>query len=244
MKVKLTISYDGTNYCGWQRQSDKPTIQQTIEEAIFECSKEEVRICGSGRTDSGVHALGQVASFETNSTIPPENFYKALNIVLPNDIKILKSERAEDNFNACRSAKKKTYCYTFYTADTIMPLYERYAVKIDGKVDVDKMKKASKLLVGEHDFKCFCASGSSTLTTVRTLYDVSVVQENDLIKIYVTGNGFLYNMVRIIAGTLLFIGQGKLDEKVLTEMLEKKDRKLGGKTISSKGLCLVKVDYE
>lgn len=244
MRIKLTVEYDGTNYAGWQRQKNAPSIQQTIEEAIYSVTKEEAKVCGSGRTDSGVHALGQVCHFDTNSTIPPENFYKALNIVLPNDVKIIKSEKASENFNACRNAKRKTYCYTFYTGDTIKPLYERYAVKIDGKVDVSLMKECAQILVGEHDFKCFCASGSETLTTIRTLYEVSVNEENDLIKIIVTGNGFLYNMVRIIAGTLLAVGQKRITKETVIEMLEKKDRSLGGKTIASKGLCLVEVKYE
>ena len=243
MRIKLTVSYDGTSYCGWQRQSDKPSIQQTIEEAIKQITNESVKICGSGRTDSGVHALGQVCHFDTNSTIPPENFFKALNIVLPNDIKILKSEKVDDNFNACRSAKKKTYSYTFYLGQTILPLLERYATKIDGNVDIDLMKKASKLLVGEHDFKCFCASGNSTLTTVRTLYSVDVLNYDNIIKIKICGNGFLYNMVRIIAGTLLAVGQNRLNIDTIKEMLSTGNRKLGGKTISSKGLCLESVEY-
>lgn len=243
MRIKLTVSYDGTNYCGWQRQSDKPSIQQTIEEAIKQVTNEEVKVCGSGRTDSGVHALGQVCHFDTNSTIPAEKFFIALNIVLPNDIKVIKSEKADDNFNACRSAKKKTYSYTFYTGQTVLPLLERYATKIDGSVDVELMKQASALLVGEHDFKCFCASGGSTLTTVRTLYSIDVISYDNIIKITVCGNGFLYNMVRIIAGTLLAVGQKRISIENVKEMLNTGKRELGGRTIASKGLCLEKVEY-
>ena len=152
MRIKLTLGYDGTDYCGWQVQPNGITVQQKIEEAVFLATGENVRVTGSGRTDAGVHAKGQVAHFDTECTIPPEKIYKALNAHLPNDIRVFKSERAEQNFHACNSAKRKTYCYSLYLSEIENPLKERYAVKIDGKVDFEKMQETAKMFLGEHDF--------------------------------------------------------------------------------------------
>ncbi|MBQ9513839.1 MAG: tRNA pseudouridine(38-40) synthase TruA [Clostridia bacterium] len=243
MRIKLTVSYDGTDFSGWQRQTDKTTVQQTIEDAIFSLTGEKVKVVGSGRTDAGVHALGQVAHFDTKSTIPPSNFAKALNTILPLSVKVLKSEEVAKSFDASRTAKRKTYCYSLYKSDVILPLKERYSVMIKKDTDVKIMKDVAKLFVGEHDFKSFCASGSSVKTTVRTVYSVEIKEEGEDVKVYITGNGFLYNMVRIIVGTLVECGQKRIDEKAIKTMLNEKRRNIGGRTLSAKGLCLVSVEY-
>ena len=243
MKIKLTLSYDGTHYCGWQRQKNGISVQETVEKAVFSLTGENVSVTGSGRTDAGVHAEGQVASFNTLSTIPPEKFYKALNVFLPPDVKAVKSEKAADDFHPVRSAKKKTYVYTLYISDVPLPLSERFAVRVDEGLDVDKMKAAAKLIKGTHDFKCFSSTGGSVKTTVRTVYDITVKEKDGLVKIAVTGDGFLYNMVRIIVGTLVMIGKGSAEENVITEMLDGGGRNLGGTTFPAKGLCLKKVEY-
>lgn len=244
MKIKLTISYDGTEYCGWQVQPGKTTIQSSIEQAVFAVTGERVRVTGSGRTDAGVHAKGQVAHFITKTTtVKPENFYRALNAHLPYDIRVIDSELADDKFQACRSAKKKTYSYSAYLSRVEKPLKERYAVRLDHRLNVEKMAKASELFVGEHDFKGFCASKSGAKTSVRTIYSFEIKKEGEDLKFIITGNGFLYNMVRIIVGTLVEIGRDKLSLDELKALLDGGDRSMGGRTLPAKGLCLEKVEY-
>ena len=243
MRVKLLVSYDGTAYCGWQVQPNAITVQEKIEQAIFEVSGEKVRVTGSGRTDAGVHALGQVAHFDTNSSIPAEKFFLALNIHLPDDIKVIKSERAEDDFHATRDAVKKTYKYSVYVSQSILPLKDRFAVQVEKMPDIQKMKETALILLGEHDFKCMSASGGGAKTTVRTIYSIDIVEKNGQIDFYVCGNGFLYNMVRIMVGTLLKVGSGKIKKEDVIKMLSTGKRSLGGKTLSAKGLTLMKVEY-
>ena len=244
MRIKLTVSYDGTNYCGWQKQKNGISVQETVENAVFAAVGEKVSVIGSGRTDAGVHAKGQVAAFDLAANIPPEKVCKALNTVLPPDVKIIKSELAENNFHPVRSAKRKTYVYSLYKSDVILPLKERYAVMINGKLNVNLMRKAAGVLIGEHDFKSFSSTGGGVKTSVRTLYSLEIKETDDEIKFYVCGNGFLYNMVRIIVGTLVKVGEGKLTETDLKNMLAGGGRKIGGVTYPAKGLCLEKVEYE
>ncbi len=244
MRIKITVSYDGTLFCGWQVQPDKRSVQGELENALFMVTGERKRITGSGRTDSGVHAIGQVAHFDTeNSTVNPDKFYRALNAHLPEDIRVIKSERAGDDFDACRTAKLKTYRYSFYLSEVENPLKERYAVRLEKGVDIGKMITASKVFVGEHDFKCMCASGSSIKTTVRTIYSIDILEDGEDLTFTVTGNGFLYNMVRILVGTLIKAGKGEMGIEELKEMLESKKRSLGGRTLPAKALCLMKVEY-
>ncbi len=243
MKVKLIVSYDGTNYCGWQVQPNCITVQQILEDALFEITGERTRITGSGRTDAGVHALGQVAHFITQSNVPAERFSRAFNVKLPDDIKVLSSERADDDFHAVASAKKKTYKYSVYVNHSIMPLKDRYAVQIKKQPDLEKMKDCANLLLGEHDFKSMSASGGGAKTTVRTIYDIKIEQKEESIDFLVTGNGFLYNMVRIMVGTLLAVGTNKIEKQDVLEMLKTGERKMGIKTLSPKGLTLIKVEY-
>ena len=243
MRIKLKIEYDGTDYCGWQIQPNGVSVQEVITAAIKKITGEDVKLIGSGRTDSGVHAAGQVAHFDTESGIPPEKFAHALNAVLPEDIKIISAELADDDFNARFSAKKKTYEYHMYVSEFSHPLKSRYAVWINYPLDIEKMNSAAKLFEGEHDFKCFLAANSSVKDTVRTIYKSEVKNCADEIVFSVTGNGFLYNMVRIMAGTLVAVGSGKLKESDVLKILESGERKFAGKTMPAKGLILKSVEY-
>jgi tRNA pseudouridine38-40 synthase len=243
MKVKLTISYDGTNYCGWQSQPNGNGIPEELEKAIKKLTGEKVSVVGSGRTDAGVHAEGQVASFSIEkATIPAKNYAKALNTVLPVDIRVVKSAKAKEDFCAINSAKKKTYKYTFYKSQIELPLKERYETQLAQKVNVERIKECAKLFVGEHDFKCFCASGSSAKTTVRTIYEIKVKNSKNGLEIFVTGNGFLYKMVRSLVGTLIAYGEEKIGKAEIEEML-KSGKKQKIRTMPAKGLCLISVKY-
>ena len=244
MNIKTTVSYDGTSYCGWQTQPNGVTVQETIENAIFSAFGQKVKIIGSGRTDSGVHASGQVATFSLNSSIPPEKVFKAVNAHLPNDIRLLDSQAVEEDFSALKSAKKKTYSYSFYISQTELPLKGRYAVNLERLPDISLMRECACLFVGEHDFKCFNASGGGAKTTVRTVYSVDIKNTEDSLVVLVTGNGFLYNMVRTMVGTILAVGQGEKDLAQVKTMLKTGDRNLCGRTLPAKGLCLEKVIYD
>lgn len=244
MRIKLTIEYDGTSFCGWQIQPNGVSVQGTITEAIKKITGEDVKLIGSGRTDSGVHAEGQIAHFDTESSVPPEKFASALNAVLPEDVKIGKSEKVSDDFNARFSAKKKTYEYRMYVSDYSKPLRRRYAVWVNYPLDVKKMNEAAQAFVGTHDFRCFLAANSSVESTVRTIYRAEVFGRGDEIVFSVTGNGFLYNMVRIMAGTLVAVGGGKLQPKTVAEIISGKDRNAAGKTMPACGLTLKSVEYD
>ncbi len=244
MRIKLVLGYDGTNYCGWQVQPNGVTIQQILEDALFSLTGERARITGSGRTDAGVHALGQVAHFDTqNESIPPHKFAKALNTFLPENIRVFSSEQVSEDFHACTTTKRKTYQYDFYLAQTENPLKERYAVRVDDGLNLQKMQECTSLFIGEHDFKGFCASGSGAKTTVRTIYDLEFKQNGQDLSLIVTGNGFLYNMVRIIAGTLIAVGKSDIEKEQILDMLERGNRPQKIKTLSPKGLKLVSVEY-
>ncbi|MBE7086672.1 MAG: tRNA pseudouridine(38-40) synthase TruA [Clostridiales bacterium] len=244
MIVKLVISYDGTLFCGWQIQPNGRSVQQELQTAIKTATGQSVTVVGSGRTDSGVHALGQVASMSIeNCTIPPQKLPFAINPYLPDDVKVLSAEGVADDFNALRCAKKKTYRYSFYKSDVDIPLKERYATRVEKGVGLSLIKSAAKRFVGTHDFKAFNASGGGAVTTVRTVYKIDCIENGDDFYIEVTGNGFLYNMVRILAGTLILAGQGKLNDKDIDRLLLDGDRTAGGKTFPAKGLCLMKVEY-
>ena len=243
MTVKLTVEYDGTNYCGWQIQPNGVSVQEKLQDALFCLTGEKISVTGSGRTDSGVHAKGQVASFSVKKeNIPAENYASALNGLLPKDIRVIKSEREKEGFNARFSAKKKTYRYSFYVSDVERPLYERYATRTL-PLNVNEMRRAAAALVGEKDFKCFCAANSSVKDTVRTIYSLDVEESGEFIFVTVCGNGFLYNMVRIIAGLLAAVGEGKMTSAEAEKIVAGK-RRAAGKTMPAKGLCLLCVEYE
>ena len=248
MRYLLTLSYDGTAYAGWQRQKNAPSIQETIENAIRSALRAEVRITGSGRTDAGVHALGQTCHFDGDFTVPPEKMPDCLNMFLPADIRILSGEKVDDAFDCSRHAKEKTYCYTLYESKWELPLEQRYAVRVDSLPSIEVLQEYAKLFEGEHDFKAFCASGSSVKTTVRTVYRVKIIEEFACgvrkVKMYVTGNGFLYNMVRTMSGELLELASGKRTKESLLKAYQTGERQLLGKTMPAKGLTLVQVEYK
>lgn len=243
MRIMLVLQYDGTNFCGWQVQPGLRTVQGELENAVFSLTGEKVSVIASGRTDSGVHARGQVAHFDANSTVPPESFCRALNVFLPPDVKVIESRLAPENFHSRFSAKKKTYIYRFYKSSVELPLYSRYACRIDEKTDETAMNQAAQVLVGTHDFKCFMSSGSDVKNTVRTIYECRIYKNGDLLELKVCGNGFLYNMVRAIAGTLYFVGLGKSSVESVKAAIESKDRFFAGKTMPPQGLTLEEVFY-
>ena len=243
MRILLTISYDGTDFFGYQIQPNKRTVEQTLNDAIFKITGERVKSIASGRTDSGVHALCQKVHFDTETTIPPKSIAAALNTVLPEDVKVLSSKRVASTFNARYSAKKKTYRYSLYFSTVEEPLQKRTKTLVKFPVDIDRIKEAAKVIEGEHDFKCFLASGSSVKDTVRTVYGIKVVKKGKNLDFYVTGNGFLYNMVRIIVGTLLSVGEGKIEKEDIVNALLTGERPQFFKTMPAKGLCLTSVTY-
>ena len=241
--IKLTLEYDGTNYLGWQKQKVGITIQGTLEEAIKFLTKEEVEVIGSSRTDAGVHAKGFVANFKTNSKIPSEKFREAINHKLPDDIVILKSEEAEEEFHARYNAIGKTYSYSILNRDVPSAIDRNYLYHVKRRLDVESMKEACKYFIGTYDFSAFKTSGSSVKTTVRTIKELYIEDNDDVIKIYVTGDGFLYNMVRIIVGTLIMVGANKIKPLEIKNIIASKDREKAGICVPASGLVLEKVYY-
>ena len=241
--IKLTIEYDGKDFNGWQKQPNKLNIQGTIENAISQITKEQVELNASGRTDAGVHALGQVANFKTNTTIPIEKLAIAINSKLKKSIVIKKAEEVNLDFHARYACKRKTYKYIIDNSETGTAIYRNIKYSYNQKLDIQAMKKATKYFIGEHDFKGFKSSGTSSKSSVRTIYKAQIKQENEDIIIELTGNGFLYNMVRIIAGTLVEVGIGKIKPEEISDIIESKDRTKAGKTLPPQGLYLVSVEY-
>jgi tRNA pseudouridine38-40 synthase len=231
------------NLTGWQKQPSKLNIQGTIEKAIESITGEEIELNASGRTDAGVHALGQVANFKTNSSIPIEKMAIAINSKLKKSIRIHKAEEVDENFHSRLSCKRKTYRYVINNSEVGTAIYRNLETHIPKKLDVNKMKEAVKYFEGEHDFKAFKASGTSSKSSVRTIYKADVYNVEDKIMIELTGNGFLYNMVRIIAGTLVEVGLGNIEPEEITKIIESQKRENAGKTLPPNGLYLVKVEY-
>ena len=242
--IKLTIEYDGKDFNGWQKQPNKLNIQGSIEQAIYQITGEEVDLQASGRTDAGVHALGQVANFKTNCSIPIEKFAIAINTKLKRSIRILKAEEVDERFHSRLSCKRKTYRYIINNSGQGTAIYRNLETNIPFYLDESKMDEAAQYFVGEHDFKAFKASGTSSKSSVRTIYEAKVYRNLDRVCIELTGNGFLYNMVRIIAGTLVEVGMGKLEPTDIPKIIESKNRENAGKTLQPQGLYLVKVEYD
>jgi len=244
--IRIIIEYDGTNYKGWQMQKNGPSIQEEIQKALKKITGEDINIIGAGRTDAGVHARGQTANFHTISRIPADRFAWALNSVLNEDIVIKKSEEVSLDFHSRFDAKSKLYSYTIHRGlfpPAIMRNYV-YHVNYGKHIDMDKLRKAAACFVGTHDFKGFMASGSKVKNTVRTIYDIKIEEEGELIKLFFHGNGFLYNMVRIITGTILYASIGKIDINQIPDIFETGDRVMAGITVPPHGLCLEKVYYD
>lgn len=243
-RVRMIISYDGTAYCGWQIQNNGITVEEIINRELTNLLGEEIAVIGASRTDSGVHALGNVAVFDTETKIPLEKISFALNQRLPEDIRIQKSEEVDANFHPRYCDSIKTYEYKILNRKFPDPLNRLYTHFVYMPLDVDKMKAAAAYLVGEHDFASFCSSKSQVKTTVRTVYTLEVSKMDDIIKIRISGNGFLYNMVRIIVGTLLKVGLGVYPPEHVEEILEAKDRNCAGPKAPARGLTLIGISYQ
>ena len=244
MNVLLIVAYDGTNYHGWQRQSGQMTVQQRLEEALSELYKKNIVVRGSSRTDTGVHCKGQGALYTVEQVIPAERLPYAVNAFLPDDIVVNAAYIVGDDFHPQYSVIDKTYEYKIQNAQFRDPMLNNYTEFIHCELNIENMQKACEYFIGEHDFKAFCASGSDAKTTVRTIYELSVKKEGSIISIRVRGNGFLYNMVRIIAGTLVYVGLGKIAPYEIKDIIESRDRARAGKTLVPNGLTLLEVNYE
>ena len=283
MRYAAVISYFGANYVGWQRQLNGLSVQEALENAMCKAFGTEVAATASGRTDAGVHALAQVVHFDVETSIPTDKIPFAVNSCLPSDISMLSCEIAPDDFNARFSAKRKTYCYKLYLSRHPRPILESTHEHVVVPLDLNAMLDGARVIEGEHDFKCFEATGSVIKNTVRTVYGVDIkvsplekvgsvfgnIADNNgsagenqnsvnndsqnanpsgqiydcTVEISVTGNGFLYNMVRIIAGTLVYLGMGKLTTADIEKAFLTGDRTLAGKTLPARGLHLVSVKY-
>lgn len=240
--VLLKVEYDGSSYYGWQIQPDVPTVQGTIQKTIKKVFKQDIKIEGSGRTDAGVHALGQTASFRLEHGIPIEKIPWVLNNRLPKDIRILTAEEVSDDFHARFSAKGKQYIYR--VKNHVDAFSCRYYYQVSGLLNYDEMREGAKYIVGTHDFKCFqAAGGEEKETTVRKIFDLDILRIDDGWELRVTGNGFLYNMVRIITGTLVDVGFGKIAPSEIKDIIESKDRQNAGHTAPPQGLYLAEVYY-
>ena len=242
--IKIIIEYDGKKFGGWQKQPTKLNIQGEIEKVIGEITGEEVELNASGRTDAGVHSLGQTANFKTESNIPIEKFAIAINSKLKKSIVIKSAEEVDERFHSRYSVKSKRYRYTINNSEMGTALFRDMEYHFPIKLDVEKMQIAAKYFEGEHDFKAFKASGTSSKSSVRTIYKAEVIKNEDKIYIELTGSGFLYNMVRIISGTLIEVGTGKILPEEITEIINSGERERAGKTLPPQGLYLVKVEYE
>lgn len=243
-RVKLIVAYDGTNYCGWQIQINGITVEEVLNKVLTDLLGVETAVIGASRTDSGVHAMANVAVFDTDSKIPGEKFSFALNQRLPNDIRIQSSKEVAPDWHPRFCNSTKTYEYKILNRRFDMPLCRLYTHFVYMPLDVEKMKAAAEYIVGEHDFASFCSSGSQVESTVRTVYSLEVSRENDIISIRISGNGFLYNMVRIIVGTLMKVGLGVYPPEHMREIIEAKDRNAAGPKAPACGLTLVGIDYE
>ena len=242
-RFKLIVEYDGTAYCGWQRQLNGPSVQQELEEALSRLTHERVGVVGSSRTDAGVHAEGLCAHFDSATRIPPEKIAFALNTMLPADIRVRESSAAPEGFHARFAACGKVYTYTFYNARHANAIGRLYSAHVPVIMDETRMHEEAQALLGTHDFAAFAASGSVVKSTVRTIYRVKVERSGDYVTLTVLGNGFLYNMVRIIAGTLMEVGAGKRESGAIARAIETGDRLALGQTAPAQGLTLRRVLY-
>ena len=242
-RIKLTVAYDGTNYCGWQIQPNGITIEEVLNKSLSRLTGEDIRIIGASRTDSGVHARGNVAVFDTETSIPAERIAYALNQKLPEDIVIVRSEEVALGWHPRYCDCTKTYEYHIYNADVPDPTRRLTTYFVSYRLDIEKMREAAGYLVGEHDFASFCNIRTNVESTVRTIYELQVIKNEEDVTIRIRGNGFLYNMVRIIVGTLLRVGRGFYTPEQVKDILEAKDRQAAGVTAPPQGLMLVGIEY-
>ncbi len=243
MRVKLVVAYDGTNYCGWQIQPNGMTIEEMLNKNLSELLGEEIVVAGASRTDAGVHSMGNVAVFNTNTRMPAEKISYALNQRLPDDIVVQESAEVPEEFHPRFSNSIKTYEYRILNRRFRLPLERNTSYFYHHNLDVERMQQAASYLVGEHDFTSFASIHSQTNTFVRTLYQAEVSKKEDMITIRLQGNGFLYNMVRIIAGTLIQVGAGMKEPEEMEQILEGKNRELAGPTAPAHGLTMIGIEY-
>lgn len=239
----MIVEYDGSNYHGFQSQKNAHTIQDTIENALYKLTGHKIPIISAGRTDRGVHALGQVIAFETEAKIPSDKFYLALNSVLPEDIRILNSKEVETDFHPRFQAIKKQYSYYIYTKDSGKTFLRKFAWCNSEPLNIDDMIKACKQFEGRHNFLSFCSSGSSVKTFERTIEVCQLQQKNAYLKFDIKANGFLYNMARIIVGTVVDVGRGKIKVNDINDIIKARDRNAAGSTAPPQGLYLMYVEY-
>lgn len=243
-RVKLTVAYDGTNYCGWQIQPNGITIEEVLNQKLSSLTGEDIHVIGASRTDSGVHALGNIAVFDTKSTIPPERIAYALNQKLPDDIVVMKSEEAASDWHPrYQEVITKTYEYHIYNAAMPNPMKRLTSTFVSFPLDAEKMREGAGYLIGEHDFASFCNIKTNVEDTVRTVYSIQIEEDGPDIVIRISGNGFLYNMVRIIAGTLIRVGRGFYKPEQVKEILEARERTEAGVTAPPQGLVLTEIKY-
>lgn len=242
-RVKMIVAYDGTNYCGWQIQDNGITIEEILNRELSRLLNEDIKIIGASRTDSGVHALGNVAVFDTETKIPAEKLSYALNVRLPEDIRIVDSCEVAADFHPRFCDTIKTYEYKIWNNRFPNPMVRLYSKFVYYNIDVEKMEQAAKYLIGEHDFKSFCSTRTQVENTVRTVTDISFRKEGNMIIMKICGTGFLYNMVRIIMGTLLKCGMGMYPPEHVKEILEACDRAKAGPKAEACGLTLVGIEY-
>lgn len=243
-RIKIVIAYDGTNYHGWQIQPNNITIESVLNEALTGLLGEPIEVIGASRTDSGVHALCNVAVFDTNHRMPADRICFAMNQRLPRDIRIQESYEVPLDYHPRHQNSTKTYEYKILNRSIEMPLERLYTTYCYFDLDVDKMRQAASYMVGEHDFKSFSSVRTQVTDFVRTIYTLDITKEGDVITIRVSGNGFLYNMVRIIAGTLMKVGMGFYPPEHVIEIIDAKDRTVAGPKAEARGLTLVKLEYE
>ncbi len=244
MRYILKISYDGASYAGFQKQPNQTTIQGVLESVLTKVIEEDIEVIASGRTDACVSAIEQTCHFDCEKELNSRKIMGYTNSLLPQDIRVVGIDVANEDFHARFSAKEKTYEYYFYISQESIPWYERIATCAGHNLDIDAMKKACKFFLGKHDFSAFCASNTSVVDKVRTIYELDIIElDSSLYKLVIRGSGFLYNMVRIIMGTLVDVGLGKINAEDIPNIIGSRDRGRAGKTISAKGLCLKKVIY-
>lgn len=242
--LMIIIAYDGTGFHGWQLQPGKRTVQETVETTLENILQHNVRVTASGRTDAGVHALGQVINFFTPSSIPEKGLLKAMNSIFPSDISALEVKEVDSAFHARYKAKSKAYVYVIETAEILNPFLSRYAFHLPCKLDTEAMSLSAKMMEGEHDFSSFMAAGSSIKTTRRRILTTEIITKSSHVYFFVQGSGFLRHMVRNIVGTLILVGQGKIVPAEITRIIAHRDRSLAGPTAPPQGLYLVSVEYD
>lgn len=244
MRYILKVSYDGKDYAGFQKQNNERTIQEDLENALTKALGQDISIVASGRTDAGVSAIEQVCHFDVEGEIDTHRTIGYVNSLLSREVRVLCIEKSDDEFHSRYSAKRKTYEYYFYSSKVGIPVYDRFASQIGYNLDIEVMQQACECFKGEHDFTSFCTANTSVVNKVRTIYDIHIDEVNDdLYKLSITGNGFLYNMVRIIMGTLVEVGMSKKTIQDVSIIINSKDRNNAGKTAEAKGLFLKKVEY-